>query len=157
MIIKIKFKTDVPECLREVVRIFKAYGHDVQRMHTDGEAIFHSEEAFETIKSEMGGIGCLVTTGADYDHRQNSKMERHFRRLGDDARPGFLQSLLDDKFYQCALVDASAKHKLLPLARVPGQSPTTLVTGKPGKPGKGPSALLPTSCSSTSSTTPPCA
>lgn len=133
VIIKIKFKTDVPECLREVVRIFKALGHDVMRMHTDGEAIFHSEEAFGAVKSEMGGIGCLVTTGADYDHRQNSKIERHFRRLGDDARPGFLQSRLGDNFYQCALVDASAKHKLLPLARVPGQSPTTLVTGKPGK------------------------
>ena len=133
VIIKIKFKTDVPECLREVVRIFKAYGHDVMRMHTDGEAIFHSEEAFGAIKSEMNGIGCLVTTGADYDHRQNSKIERHFRRLGDDARPGFLQSQLDDKFYQSALVDASAKHKLLPLARVPGQSPTTMITGKPGK------------------------
>ena len=65
-------------------------------------------------------------------HGQNSKIERHFRRLGDDARPGFLQCGLDDKFYQCALVDDSAKHKLLPLARVPGQSPTTLVTGKPG-------------------------
>ena len=133
VIIKIKFKTDVPECLREVVRIFKAHGHDVQRMHTDGEAIFHSEEAFGAVKNEMDGIGCLVTTGADYDHRQNSKIERHFRRLGDDARPGFLQSKLDDKFYQCALVDASAKHKLLPLARVPGQSPTTMMTGKPGK------------------------
>jgi hypothetical protein len=81
----------------------------------------------------MNGIGCLVTTGADYDHRQNSKIERHFRRLGDDARPGFLQSKLDDKFYQCALVDASAKHKLLPLPRVPGQSPTTMMTGKLGK------------------------
>ena len=61
------------------------------RMHADGEAIFHSEEAFGAVKSEMGGIGCLVATGADYDHRQNSKIERHFRRLGDDARPGFLR------------------------------------------------------------------
>jgi hypothetical protein len=132
LIIKIKFKTDVPECLKEVVRVFKSHGHDVMRMHTDGEAVFHSDEAFDAIKSELNGVGCLVTTGADYDHRQNSKIERHFRRLGDDARPGFLQCGLDDKFYQCALVDASAKHKLLPLARVPGQSPTTLVTGKPG-------------------------
>ena len=85
-----------------------------------------------------------MTTGADYDHRQNSKIERHFRRLGDDARPGFLQSKLDDKFYQCALVDASAKHKLLPLARVPGQSPTTMMTGKPGKALHRPSGCLAT-------------
>jgi len=56
VIIKIKFKTDVPECLREVVRIFKAHGHDVQRMHTDSEAIFHSEEAFDAVKTKMNGI-----------------------------------------------------------------------------------------------------
>ena len=132
VIIKIRYKTDVPECMKEVLRIFKAYGHEVRRLHTDGEAIFHSDETFETVKSELQGVGCLLTTGADYDHRQNSKIERHFRRLGDDARPGFLQSGLDDRFYQCALVDASAKHKLLPLARVAGQSPTTLMTGKLG-------------------------
>ena len=47
------------------MRIFKASRHDVQRMHTDGEAIFHSEEAFDAVKNEMDGIGCLVTTGAD--------------------------------------------------------------------------------------------
>ena len=79
LIIKIRFKTDVPECLKEVVRVFKAHGHDVRRMHTDGEAVFHSDAAYNAIKSEMDGIGCLVTTGADYDHRQNSKIERHFR------------------------------------------------------------------------------
>ena len=47
VIIKIKFKTDVPECMREVVRVFKSYGHNVLRMHTDGEAVFHSDEAFD--------------------------------------------------------------------------------------------------------------
>ena len=36
----------------------------------------------------MASWGCLLTTGADYDHRQNSKIERHFRRLGDDACVG---------------------------------------------------------------------
>ena len=43
----------------------------------------------------------------------------------DRSTPAF------DRYYQCALVDASAKHKLLPLARVPGESATTLFTGKP--------------------------
>ena len=46
--------------------MFKAHGHDVRRMHTDGEAVFHSDEVYDAIKSEMDGIGCLVTTGADY-------------------------------------------------------------------------------------------
>jgi len=52
---KIKFKTDVPECLK-VVRVFKSHGHDV--LHTDGEAVFHSDEAFDAIKSELNGVGC---------------------------------------------------------------------------------------------------
>ena len=43
-------------------RIFKAYGHDVQRMHTDGEAIFHSEEAFDAVKTKMNGIECLYAS-----------------------------------------------------------------------------------------------
>ena len=60
VIIKIRYKTDVPECMKEVLRIFKAYGHEVRRLHTDGEAIFHSDETFETVKSELQGVGCLL-------------------------------------------------------------------------------------------------
>ena len=133
LLIKIKHKSDVPDCIREVLQVWKSYGHNVLRMHTDGEVVFHSSEVRNMLRTELGGVGCLLTTGADYDHRQNSKIERHFRRLADDARPGFLQSLLDDRYYQCALVDASSKHKLLPLGRLDGQSPTTLFTGKLGK------------------------
>ena len=130
---KILHKTDAVECILEVIQLTQAKGHRVMRFHTDGEAIFHSKELYEATKAKLSGVGCMLTTGADYDHRQNSKIERHLRRLGDDARPGFLRSLLADRFYQCALVDASAKHKLMPLARLPGQSPTTLWTSKPGK------------------------
>jgi hypothetical protein len=80
IIIKIKFKTDVPECLRETVRIFKAHGHAVQRMHTDGEAIFHSEEAFDAVKAEMDGIGCLVTTALEhYELRNELRYEQYIR------------------------------------------------------------------------------
>ena len=131
-LIKIKYKTEVPECTREVIRVCRSHNVNVKRLHVDGENIFHSDEAHDALKAELNGIGCLLTTGSDYDHRQNSKIERHFRRLGENARPGFLQSGLGDEYYPCALVDASAKHKVLPLARVEGESPHSLFTGKPG-------------------------
>ena len=80
--------------MREVIRICASFGVTVSRMHTDGDSevvpSFHSDDAQEATKGELSKSGCLVTTGADYDHRQNSKIERHFRRLGDDAHPGFL-------------------------------------------------------------------
>lgn len=133
MVKKIKYKTEVPECVRELHRVAKSYGLTIRRCHTDGENIFHSEEAHDAMKDECAAFGCLLTTGSDYDHRQNSKAERHIRRLGDLARPGFCRSLLGDDLYQCALVDASTKHKVLPLARRPEFSPMMLFTGSKGK------------------------
>jgi hypothetical protein len=133
LLCKIRYKTAVPDCLRELHRLARSFGVEIKRLHTDGEAVFHSDEVHKTLEAEFSGIGCLLTTGCDYDHRQNSKIERHLRRLADDARPGFLQSDLPDSYYQCALVDASSKHKLLPLRRLPGQSPLMLFTGKQGR------------------------
>ena len=67
------------------------------------------------------GLGLWVRARVRVRARARVRVRARARvRVGatvNDARPGFLQSGLDDKFYQCALVDASAKHKLLPLAR----------------------------------------
>ena len=52
-IIKIKYKSDVPECIREVQRECKSRGVVVGRFHTDGENVFHSEEAHNATKTEL--------------------------------------------------------------------------------------------------------
>ena len=132
LLIKIKYKTEVPECIKTLVKEAAAKGVVILRLHTDNENIFHTVEARESTISDLAKMGCLLTTGASYDHRQNSKIERHFERLGDGARPGFNQAQLPDKYYQSAIIDASAKHKLLPLPRCPGKSPCLLFTSKMG-------------------------
>jgi hypothetical protein len=129
---KMRYKTEVPACLKRVLQEASEHGVTVRRFHTDNEYVCNTPEVRMACETACQPWGVLFTTSNAYDSSTNSKIERHWRRLGDDGRPGFLQSMLADKWYICCLIDASAKHKELPRAGTE-ISPRMLFTGKKGK------------------------
>ena len=125
-------KTEVPDGLKRVLQEASEHGVTVRRFHTDNEYVCNTPEVREACETACQPWGVLFTTSNAYDSSTDSKIERHWRRLGDDGRPGFLQSMLADQWYICCLIDASAKHKELPRTGT-DTSPRMLFTGKKGK------------------------
>ena len=69
-VIKLKHKTEVPECIMSVLRYCASVGVTVRRFHTDNENVFHSPDAAAAATSKLAPQGVLVTCGCEYAHRQ---------------------------------------------------------------------------------------
>ena len=102
-------------------------GVTVKRIHLDNEAVLHSPAAKEATTSKFAAQGLLMTTGAEYVHRQNGKMEKRFRDTATAAR---VQNSVDDRFFMLPMVDANSKRMKLPLLDDPDNSRYSLFHGK---------------------------
>ena len=116
--IKIPSKTSVPKCIGMVLQYCESKGIKCARIHVDNEAIFHSPEAKAAMVTQYAAQGILVTSGSEYVHRQNGKMEKRFRDTATAAR---VQNSVDDTFFMLSMVDANKKRMKLPLIDDVGQ------------------------------------
>ena len=89
VIIGLRYKSEVPQAIAEVIRRARAAGIVIVRFHTDNETVLHSENSSGATVSVDLPSGVQVTTGCEYHSRQNSVIERFWRTLNDAARPGF--------------------------------------------------------------------
>ena len=117
--IKIASKTSVPNCIQLVLQYCESKGVKCKRIHVDNEAIFHSPDAKNATVSKYAAQGVLITSGSEYVHRQNGKMEKRFRDTSTAART---QNSVDDRFFMLSMVDANAKRMKLPLLDDPDNS-----------------------------------
>jgi hypothetical protein len=124
--IKISSKACVPECIALCLQYCKSKGIDCKRLHFDNEAVIHSPAAKEATVTRYAPMGVLITTGADYVHRQNGKIEKRFRDTATAAR---VQNSVDDRFFMLSMVDANAKRMKLPLRDKPDKSCYSLFQG----------------------------
>ena len=124
--IKIPSKTSVPKCIGMVLQYCESKGIACKRIHVDNEAIFHSPEAKAATVTKYAAQGILITSGSEYVHRQNGKMEKRFRDTATAAR---VQNSVDDTFFMLSMVDANKKRMKLPLVDDPDNSRFSLFHG----------------------------
>ena len=68
-LIALKYKSEAPEALRDIVRRCRAAGVVIKRFHTDNENVLHSENFQAATVSPESPQGVLITTGCEYHSR----------------------------------------------------------------------------------------
>ena len=132
-LVALKYKSEAPRALGEVLRQSRAAGVDIKRFHTDNENVLHSKDGHQATVSVECPQGVLVTTGCEYHSRQNAIIERFWRTINDAARPGFSASPCGEAFYMYALIDACSKLNVMPYGDGSPGSPFSAFHGTPGR------------------------
>ena len=92
-LIALKYKSEAPEALRDIVRRCRAAGIVIKRFHTDNENVLHSEDFHAATVSPENPQGVLITTGCEYHSRQKTPRLSAFGALSVTLPgPGFLLS-----------------------------------------------------------------